>query len=82
MMNKKNALFLLSLLLVVVFAVAGCGGAEKKPEAKPAAGPQIIKLAHVVNEKDGFHIAALKHAPKAPSKSKYFPMRPLAMNAL
>ncbi len=23
-------------------------------------GPQVIKLAHVVNEKDGFHVAALK----------------------
>ena len=70
MMNKKNALFLLSLLLVVVFAVAGCGGAEKKPEAKPAAGPQIIKLAHVVNEKDGFHIAALKFKELVEARTK------------
>ena len=70
MLNKKNALFLLSLLLIVVFAVAGCGGADKKPEAKPAAGPQTIKLAHVVNEKDGFHIAALKFKELVEERTK------------
>jgi len=60
-MNKKNWLICLTLVLIGAFAVTGCGG-DKKPEAKPAqpAGPQTIKLAHVVNEKDGFHIAAMK----------------------
>ena len=60
-MNKKFWLLGLSLMMLAAFALTGCGG-DKKPEAKPAqpAGPQTIKLAHVVNEKDGFHIAAMK----------------------
>ena len=60
-MNKKFWLLGLSLMMLAAFALTGCGG-DKKPEAKPAqpAGPQTIKLAHVVNEKDGFHVAALK----------------------
>jgi len=69
MWNKKHTLFLLSLLLVVVFAVSGCGGSEKKPETK-AAGPQTIKLAHVVNEKDGFQIAALKFKELVEARTK------------
>jgi len=69
MMNNKNALLMITLLMVVVFAVAGCGGTEKKPEAKPA-GPQTLKLAHVVNEKDGFHIAALKFKELVESRTK------------
>lgn len=58
-MQKKHGLILFTLVMGLLLVVAGCGGGpEKKPEAKPAAGPQTIKLAHVVNEKDGFHIAA------------------------
>ncbi len=68
-MSKKNALLMLSLMLIVVFALTGCGGTEKKPEAKPA-GPQTIKLAHVVNEKDGFHIAALKFKELVETRTK------------
>ena len=71
MLTRKNALFLLSLLMVVVFAVSGCGGSDKKPEAKPAAaGPQTIKLAHVVNEKDGFHVAAVKFKELVEARTK------------
>ncbi len=69
-MNKKNWVLLLTLLLIVVFAVAGCGGADKKPEAKKDAGPQTIKLAHVVNEKDGFHIAAQKFKELVEERTK------------
>ncbi len=60
-MNKKNWLVCLTLVLIGAFALTGCGG-DKKPAAKPVqpAGPQTIKLSHVVNEKDGFHIAAMK----------------------
>ena len=60
-MNKKFWLLGLSLMMLAAFALTGCGG-DKKPETKTAqpAGPQTIKLAHVVNEKDGFHVAALK----------------------
>lgn len=69
MMSKKTALLMLSLVLIAVFALAGCGGTEKKPEAKPA-GPQTIKLAHVVNEKDGFHIAAMKFKELVETRTK------------
>ena len=40
----------LTVMLVFVFAMAQSG----------VAAPKLIKLAHVVNEKDGFHMAALK----------------------
>ena len=60
-MSKNFWLLCVTLVLVGAFALVGCGG-DKKPEAKSTqpAGPQTIKLAHVVNEKDGFHIAAMK----------------------
>ena len=40
----------LAMMLVLMFGMAQSG----------VAAPKVIKLAHVVNEKDGFHIAALK----------------------
>ena len=67
---KSVKMLLTSCLLIGAMALSGCGGAEKKPEAKPAAGPQTIKLAHVVNEKDGFHIAALKFKELVESRTK------------
>ena len=70
-MHKKYSVFLFAILFSALFALAGCGGSEKKPEAKPAAaGPQTIKLAHVVNEKDGFHIAALKFKSLVEERTK------------
>ena len=56
-----------------VLAVAGCGSA--KPDAKPAAAPaqpqvKTIKLAHVVNEKDPYHITALKFKELVEAKSQ------------
>lgn len=74
-MVKKYSLVLFALLMSVMLIVGGCGGAEKKPEAKPeakpaAAGPQTIKLAHVVNEKDGFHMAALKFKELVEQRTK------------
>ena len=45
---KKGLLLVVTLLFVLSLA---CNG---------FAAPQVIKLSHVVNEKDGFHIAALK----------------------
>ena len=70
-MHKKYSVFLFAILFSALFALAGCGGSEKKPEAKPAAaGPQTIKLAHVVNEKDGFHIAALKFKELVEARTK------------
>ena len=67
---KTVKTLLVSGLLLATRALAGCGGADKKPEAKPAAGPQTIKLAHVVNEKDGFHIAALKFKELVEARTK------------
>ena len=67
---KSVKMLLTSCLLIAAMALSGCGGAEKKPEAKPAAGPQTIKLAHVVNEKDGFHIAALKFKELVEARTK------------
>ena len=45
---RKGVLVVMTLLCVVGVAWNGF------------AAPQVIKLAHVVNEKDGFHVAALK----------------------
>ena len=70
MRMKSVKMLLTSCLLIAAMALSGCGGAEKKPEAKPAAGPQTIKLAHVVNEKDGFHIAALKFKELVEARTK------------
>ena len=67
---KSVKMLLTSCLLIAAMALSGCGGAEKKPYAKPAAGPQTIKLAHVVNEKDGFHIAALKFKELVEARTK------------
>ena len=67
---KSVKMLLTSCLLIAAMALSGCGGAEKKPEAKPAAGPKTIKLAHVVNEKDGFHIAALKFKELVEARTK------------
>lgn len=57
---KKFVAFITSILLAASL-LTGCGKAEKKPAPAPSdKEPVKIKLAHVVNEKDGFHIAALK----------------------
>ncbi|MBA1334169.1 MAG: TRAP-type C4-dicarboxylate transport system, periplasmic component [Firmicutes bacterium] len=57
---KKSLMYLLCLILAVSL-VGGC--AQKAAEEEPAAvsdEPIKLRLAHVVNEKDGFHVAALK----------------------
>lgn len=55
----KRKLALLLTLLFLTGLLSACGSSTP---AKPAAKdePKTIKLAHVVNEKDGFHIAAMK----------------------
>jgi len=65
-MKKANTLFLI-LIIGSLLLIMGCGGSEsdKSGGADASAGEkgiqeQTIKLAHVVNEKDGFHIAAMK----------------------
>lgn len=71
-MQKKYAVLFFVILMSTLLVVAGCGGGspEKKPEAKPATGPQTIKLAHVVNEKDGFHMAAVKFKTLVEERTK------------
>lgn len=60
-MVKSKMLALGISLLMIVFLVTACGSSKQQEQAKDqASGPKVIKLAHVVNEKDGFHIAALK----------------------
>ncbi|MCT4565596.1 MAG: TRAP transporter substrate-binding protein [Maledivibacter sp.] len=56
---------ILALMLCMILALSlftGCGQSKNQSSEKASAGadPIKIKLAHVVNEKDGFHIAALK----------------------
>lgn len=55
---KKKLAYLLTLVFLAGILTA-CGSS---PAKQPASSnePKTIKLAHVVNEKDGFHIAALK----------------------
>ena len=66
----KKSLHLLLVLLLVMTAVVGCSSnaaEETSPEettvkekVEEKAEPVTIKLAHVVNEQDGFHLAAVK----------------------
>ncbi len=59
-MKKVLSIVLCLMLCLVLFA--GCSGQEQAPaEAEgEQAEPITLRLAHVVNEKDGFHIAAEK----------------------
>jgi len=59
----KKAIALTLCVMMLLTFLAGCG--SKQEESKPAGDaaaeePIKIRLAHVVNEKDGFHIAAVK----------------------
>ena len=72
-MSKSKRYFALVMTLVFLFVAAGCG--SSKPETKPAGAPatpevKTIKLAHVVNEKDPYHITALKYKEVVEAKSQ------------
>ena len=59
----KRVWSLVLVIALVMMSLVGCSApAESAPADQPAgnAEPVTIKLAHVVNEQDGFHIAALK----------------------
>lgn len=59
----KKFLSLMLVMSMVLFVFTGCAGSGGGGAAEPAdesGEPVTIKLAHVVNEKDGFHIAAEK----------------------
>lgn len=58
MMTRKT-LVLVTLVTILALFVTACGTTGTK-EDPAKTEPVTIKLAHVVNEKDGFHIAALK----------------------
>ncbi len=55
---KKTAVFFTAVILLIAFSLTACspGTSEEADENQPI----TIKLAHVVNEKDGFHVAAVK----------------------
>jgi len=50
---------LVTCILLIVFSITACSSSQPSPQSKQE-GPKVFKLAHVVNEKDGFHIAAVK----------------------
>jgi len=56
-MSNRRFLFAVALLCAASFLVAACGGTKPAPADNQ---PKTIRLAHVVNEKDGFHVAAVK----------------------
>lgn len=67
--KSSSALVLGVVVLVLVLLTAGCGSpqqptgqqpAENKGGQQAADQTRTLRLAHVVNEKDGFHIAATK----------------------
>lgn len=61
-MSKNKIITLITGIVFFTFFLTSCGSSQQKqePAKEQAKGPKVIKLAHVVNEKDGFHIAALK----------------------
>lgn len=72
-MSKFKRYSALLIFCMFVLITAGCG--SSKPEAKPAATTappevKIIKLAHVVNEKDPYHITSLKFKEVVEAKSQ------------
>ncbi len=73
-MMRKKILGVIALFTVLIFALTACGGQPAKQEPaknEPAKSePKVIKLAHVVNEKDGFHIAATKFKELVEERTK------------
>ncbi|MFZ7103312.1 MAG: TRAP transporter substrate-binding protein [Peptococcaceae bacterium] len=69
-MHKKKVLAFISFLMLCAFILTACGADQPKEEAdneepkqeEQQAGQEqvVIKLAHVVNEKDPYHYNALK----------------------
>lgn len=57
-MKKLLSITLCMVLLLLSFT--GCSEQTQKPEEEASNEPIVLRLAHVVNEKDGFHIAAEK----------------------
>lgn len=73
---KRNFWIVLAVLLIASLLLTSCSSASQTAQQKPAEKQQeqpkarVIKLGHTVNEKDGFHIAALKFKELVESKSK------------
>jgi len=67
---RNRIVVLGALILALVLVVAGCSPPQQPAGQKPAESqggqeqaadqPRTLRLAHVVNEKDGFHVAATK----------------------
>lgn len=67
-MSYKKVWIML-FILVFVFMVPACS--SKTPQGEPAKDQaKVIKLAHVVNDKDGFHIAAVKFKELVEERTK------------
>ncbi len=58
--RKSVFIALLACVLMMTLVVAGCGSSGDTQDPSEGMEPTAIKLAHVVNEQDGFHVAALK----------------------
>jgi len=57
----KRKISLVLCIVMVLVLVVGCGSnSSEKATTVESSEPIVIKLAHVVNEEDGFHIAAMK----------------------
>ena len=57
---KRTIVLLLVFLAVASTVFASGQGEAGASESLDTMEPRTIKLAHVVNEQDGFHIAAVK----------------------
>lgn len=58
---KRKIVGLISLFILMCFTLTACGSkSTEEASTKGENDEKVIKLAHVVNENDGFHLAALK----------------------
>ena len=59
-MKKKLGAILVIVILLVCMVLAGCQSTSSVSDEVQPDEERVIRLAHVVNERDGFHIAAVK----------------------
>ena len=70
-MRKFISIFLVIVLVIGVFAIGltGCSKPKAQQPQQPVYKSRVIKLAHVVNEKDAFNVAAVKFKEVVEEKS-------------
>lgn len=54
----KKLLSITLCMVLLLLSLTGCSEQAQKSEEETSNEPMVLRLAHVVNEKDGFHIAA------------------------